>query len=71
MVNEVNAPMPGTVIELSVEEGDEVEEGDVLMILETMKMENDIIAPTDGKISEISVKKGDTVEEGSLLMKIE
>jgi len=55
------APMPGSVLEVKVKEGEKVEEGDVLLVLEAMKMENEIIASQGGTVTEVMVKKGDTV----------
>ncbi|TVR76863.1 MAG: biotin/lipoyl-binding protein [Saprospirales bacterium] len=63
-----HAPMPGLVLEVLVEQGQLVEEGDQLLILEAMKMENVIKAPGKGVIEEIMIKKGDSVEKGQVLM---
>lgn len=62
----VNAPMPGLIKGLSVEEGATVKKGDVILILEAMKMDNDITAPCDGKIS-YKVTKGTNVDTGALM----
>ena len=67
----VNAPMPGTILDVKVNVGDTVAEGQVLMVLEAMKMENDIVAPKAGKVASISVKKGDTVNSNDLLASIQ
>lgn len=67
----VNAPMPGNILDVKVSVGDSVAEGQVLMVLEAMKMENDIVAPKAGKVSAISVKKGDTVNSNDALAYIE
>lgn len=67
----VNAPMPGTILEVKASVGDTVTEGQVLMVLEAMKMENDIVAPKAGKVSAISVKKGDSVNSGDALAYIQ
>ena len=67
----VNSPMPGNILAVNVNVGDTVSEGQVLMILEAMKMENEIMAPVGGKITSISVTKGATVESGTLLCTIE
>lgn len=64
----VKAPMPGSVIEVKVSEGDKVESGDVLLVLEAMKMENELTASTAGTVTEILVKKGDTVNSGDPLV---
>ena len=66
----VNAPMPGTVLEVKVKVGDAVKEGQVVAVLEAMKMENDIVATKTGKITSIAVKKGDTVNSNDLLVTI-
>ena len=63
----INAPMPGTILSVNVQNGQSVKEGDVLMILEAMKMENEILAPCAGTVSGLSVTKGATVETGALL----
>ncbi|MBQ5317597.1 MAG: biotin/lipoyl-binding protein [Oscillospiraceae bacterium] len=67
----VNAPMPGTILDVKVNVGDTVTEGQVLMILEAMKMENDIVAPVAGKVASINVKKGDSVNSNDALASIQ
>lgn len=67
----VKAPMPGNILDVKVSAGDTVAEGQVLMVLEAMKMENDIVAPKAGKVASISVKKGDTVNSNDALAYIE
>lgn len=64
---EVNAPMPGSVIDVKVKVGDTVENGSVIIVLEAMKMENDIVAPVAGKIASINVRKGDSLDSGELI----
>ena len=63
----VTAPMPGTILDVKASNGQSVSKGDVIMILEAMKMENDIVAPCDGTITSILVKKGDSVQSGDTL----
>ncbi|MCF8038817.1 MAG: pyruvate carboxylase subunit B [Desulfohalobiaceae bacterium] len=67
---EVEAPMPGMIIRFEVQEGDEVGEGDPLLILEAMKMENSIDAPVSGRIKEIRFKDGDSVKKGDVMVVI-
>jgi biotin carboxyl carrier protein len=67
-ISEIKAPMPGLVLKLFVNEGDEVKKGDNLFILEAMKMENIIKAPADVTIKTIKIKPGDKVEKGQVLM---
>ena len=67
----VTSPMPGNILAVNVNVGDTVSEGQVLMILEAMKMENEIMAPYAGKITAVAVTKGATVESGALLCTIE
>ena len=71
MVNDIKAPMPGLILEVNVKEGDEVKEGDYLLVLEAMKMENALTAPRDAVIKSISVEKGQTVEKNQLLIEME
>lgn len=59
--------MPGTILSVNVQNGSAVKKGDVLFILEAMKMENEIMAPCDGTVASVSVTKGAAVESGSLL----
>lgn len=64
----LKAPMPGSVLEVKVSAGDEVNDGDVLLVLEAMKMENELTASQAGTVSEVLVKKGDTVNSGDPLV---
>jgi len=68
---ELNAPMPGKILEVLVSEGDEVELGDPVAILEAMKMENELKAPIAGTISSITVSQGDSLEKDALILEIE
>ena len=70
-INEIKAPMPGLILEMSVSVGQEVQENDCLLILEAMKMENSFLSPRAGIIKSISASKGDAVEKGQLLMEFE
>lgn len=63
----ISAPMPGTILSVNVSNGTQVKKGDVLVILEAMKMENEIMAPCDGVVNGLSVSKGSTVEAGGLI----
>ncbi len=64
----INSPMPGTVLKVNVNVGDMVKAGQVVMVLEAMKMENDIPAPRDGKVAQIIAAKGTTVDTGAPLL---
>lgn len=63
----ISAPMPGNILAVNVSVGSDVKRGDILMILEAMKMENEIMAPKDGKVTAVNVQKGATVNTGDLL----
>ncbi|MEY7847586.1 acetyl-CoA carboxylase biotin carboxylase subunit [Natrarchaeobius sp. A-rgal3] len=67
----VDAEMQGTILDVDVEEGDEVAAGDVLVVLEAMKMENDIVASTGGTVTQIAVAEGDSVDMGDTLVVLE
>ena len=67
----VSAPMPGNILAVNVAAGDAVKRGQVLMILEAMKMENEIMAPCDGTIASVHTSKGSAVESGALLCVIQ
>ena len=67
----VNAPMPGTILSVNVKVGDAVKKGQVLVILEAMKMENEIMSPVDGTVTFVGVNQGATVESGSAICVIE
>ena len=64
----VKAPMPGNIMKVNVKVGSSVKKGDVLMVLEAMKMENDICAPEDGTVASVEVAQGATVETDALLV---
>lgn len=70
-VKEIKSPMPGLVVQVFVEEGQEVNEGDKLLSLEAMKMENILKSPGSGKIKSISAAKGSTVDKNQLLISFE
>lgn len=63
----VNAPMPGKILSVKVKVGAAVKKGDVILILEAMKMENEVVAPADGTIASVDVNEGATVEAGDVL----
>ena len=67
----VTAPMPGTILSVNVAAGDMAKRGQVLMVLEAMKMENEILSPIDGRILSVNTSKGATVESGALLCVID
>ena len=67
----VTAPMPGTIWKVEVPEGQKVTKGQVVIILEAMKMENELVAPKDGTIAQIKVEKGSAVSVGEVLVVIE
>ena len=64
----VSAPMPGKVLSVNVKVGDAVKAGDVLMILEAMKMQNEIMAPADGTVSDVRVSANQTVSTGDVMI---
>ena len=66
----VKAPMPGNILDVKVKAGDTVKAGDVLLVLEAMKMENEIMAPAAGTVASVNVAKGTTVNSGDVLCTI-
>ncbi len=64
----INAPMPGTILRVNVTQGQDVKAGDVLVVLEAMKMENEILAPRNGKIAQVLTSKGSNVDTGAALV---
>ncbi|QZT38326.1 biotin/lipoyl-binding protein [Halosquirtibacter xylanolyticus] len=67
----VEAPLPGNIFKLKVKEGDNVKKGDVLIILEAMKMENNILSEKDGVVSKIHVNEGDAVLQNDVILEIQ
>ena len=67
----IKSPMPGMILKIKIKVGDEVVQGNSLIILEAMKMENDIRTPVSGKIKEIKINEGQVVEKGVILLVIE
>jgi len=70
-VQEIRTSMPGKIVKVLVAEGDEVQEGDGLVIVEAMKMENEMKSPKVGTVTKVGVGEGDTVEAGALLVVVE
>ncbi len=64
----VNSPMPGNILRVEVKQGDQIKSGQLLVVLEAMKMENEILAPKDGTVAQVIVSKGSVVETGSPLI---
>ncbi|HKJ39258.1 MAG TPA: biotin/lipoyl-containing protein [Anaerolineales bacterium] len=67
----LKAPMPGLVVAIPVEEGQEVKKGDVLLVLESMKMQNELKSPRDGIVSRIKVKPGESVEQKQSMLDVQ
>ena len=70
-VNDLKAPMPGLVLDILVKEGDKINKGDTLIVLEAMKMENALKAIADATVKKVSVKKGNTVDKNQVLVQLE
>ena len=70
-INEIKAPMPGLVLNILVEKGQEVKQGDTVLVLEAMKMENNIKTPADAIVKEILCKKGQAIEKNEILIVFE
>ncbi len=70
-ISEINAPMPGLVLDIQVKAGYPVKENDTLIVLEAMKMENVILSPRDGIIKSVAVQQGSPVDKGQLLLEYE
>lgn len=66
----IKSPMPGLVLEISATEGQQLNEGDKILILEAMKMENSIVMPANATIQKILVSKGQAVEKGQVLVEL-
>lgn len=67
---QISAPMAGTIVKINVSAGQSVKKGDVVAILEAMKMENEIFAPADGTVASVSVSKGASVAAGDVIISI-
>lgn len=70
-IKDIKAPMPGLILEVLVAPGQEVKEGDYLLVLEAMKMENTLTAPKDGRVKSVVVEKGQTVDKNQILVEME
>ncbi len=66
----VTAPLPGNILSIKVQKGDKVKAGEVLVIIEAMKMENEVLAPCDGLVKEVLTSKGAVVATGNILLVI-
>ncbi len=67
---EIKAPMPGTILKVQVKTGDSVKKGDVMLVLEAMKMENEIAAPRDGTVASVNVETGASVNAGDTMVSL-
>lgn len=67
---EINAPMPGTILKVLVSVGQDVAEGQAVVVLEAMKMENEITSPVSGKVTAVCVNQGDSVDAGKVLVTV-
>jgi biotin carboxyl carrier protein len=67
----LRAPMPGLIVKLPVAEGQEIKKGDVLVVLESMKMQNELKSPRDGKVARVQVKQGASVEQRQIILSVE
>jgi len=67
----INAPLPGIILDVKVNEGDEVSRGSILLIYEAMKMENKLLAERDGIVKSVKVKAGDSILQGDVLLEME
>ena len=67
----LKSPMPGLIVQVPVKEGDQVSAGDVLVILESMKMQNELKASHNGKVTQVQIKEGDSVEQRQILLIVE
>ena len=70
-IKDIKAPMPGLILDVNVTPGQEVKEGDYLLVLEAMKMENTLTAPKNGTVKAVVVKKGQTVDKNQVLVEME
>ncbi|MBK3518699.1 biotin/lipoyl-containing protein [Carboxylicivirga marina] len=70
-VVKVNAPLPGNIFKVLVKEGDEVKKGDVLLVMEAMKMENNVLAEKEGTVASVKVSVGDAVLQNDVLIEME
>lgn len=68
--NSVKAPLPGNILKVKVSQGASVKNGDLLCVLEAMKMENEILAPSDGTVSAVYAKEGSSVQSGDVLFEL-
>jgi biotin carboxyl carrier protein len=67
----LRAPMPGLIVKVPVDEGQEIKKGDVLVVLESMKMQNELKSPRDGKVARVQVKPGASVEQRQIILSVE
>ncbi len=67
----INAPMPGTILDIKVQPGKRVNKGEILLVFEAMKMENEVVAPDDGVIAQVLVAKGASITTGDALIAME
>ena len=66
----LRSPMPGLIVSIPIQEGQEVSKGDVLVVLESMKMQNELKSPRDGKVARVRVEEGDNVEQRETLLSV-